>query len=336
MIIFYGICGEGLGHTGRSIAIINELKKQHEVIVFTFGQAFEYLKKEKLDNLNEIPGLALVAKENKADLKQTLKNCWKFKKQIPTVVDLIAASFPKPDLCITDFEPIVPRIAIAHNILCISIDNQHKLTLSSKGLPLVLKLYSSIAKRFINWFIPETDFNIITTFHKCEKCTNLVNIIVRKELTEIVPYPQPFVLVYFKDYLETKILDTLKQIPEENFIIYGSSKTENYENLIFKKPSNTEFAQDLANCKKVICTAGNQLIGEAKYFRKPVFVIPVDHQTEQFLNAWYVKKELIGTYSKIKSLSPQKIKMFLETEYYLPPVPNGLDEVMNMLKPYLD
>ena len=91
----------------------------------------------------------------------------------------------------------------------------------------------------------------------------------------------------------------------------------------------------MANCKKLISTAGNQLIGESIYFSKPIFVIPQPNQTEQFLNAWYVKNELIGSYSKLKRLTASKIRKFLETEYYIPPVCNGLDQVMNMLEPFL-
>ena len=197
-----------------------------------------------------------------------------------------------------------------------------------------MKLYSFVAGKFINWFIPDTVLNIITTFHECDNCTNLVNPVIRQELINITPYPQPFILVYIKECLENTILPILKDIPEENFIIYGSTRTTNDQNLIFKEISPA-FAQDLANCQKVICTAGNQLIGEAKYFSKPVFTIPLPNQTEQAVNAFYVKNDSIGTSCNIKCLSTEKIRKFIETAYHIDTVPNGLDQIMELLNPYL-
>ena len=333
MLIYYGVCGEGLGHIGRSIAIINELiNLGHEVHIFTFGQAFDYLK--GAEDVYKVPGLQLAFINNKADIKGTLKNYLKFRRKISSAIKEIVNNHPRPDLCITDFEPIIPRVAIAHDIFCISIDNQHKFTLSPKGLPLRLKVYSYLAGKFINWFIPET-YNIITTFHECENCTNLVDVIVRKEIAEIIPHKESFILVYLKDCLENKILDVLKEISEETFVVYGSTKVSCEGNLIFKGTSNEGFARDLANCKRVICTAGNQLIGEAKFFRKPVFAIPLANQTEQMINAWYVEREGLGTYCDIRDLTSVKVREFMKTEYNIPLVLNGLEQVMEFLDSYL-
>ena len=349
MRIFYGVCGEGLGHTGRSIAVINELKKLgHEVHIFTFGDAWNYL--QGTENLHYVLGLQLVTKNNKVDITGTIKNAYIFKQQIPGIVNQVvkatgdgftAPRYPTPDLCITDFEPIVPRVAQKLNVPCISIDNQHKFILFPKGLPIKLKLYSFLAGKFIKWFIPNTTQNIITTFHECENCTNLVNIVIRKEIAESKPdnwfhYLSPFVLVYIKEYLEDTIIPVLLQLPEYHFYVYGSTRTENIANLFFKKPSNKEFAQDLTNCESVICTAGNQLIGEAKYFKKPVFAIPLPNQTEQAVNAYYVQTEHMGTSCKINRLTPEKIRTFLRTAYQIKSVPNGLDQIMELLNPYLN
>ena len=340
MRIFYGICGEGLGHTGRSIAVINELRKHHEVHIFTFGDAYKYLSSE--DNVHQIPGLTLATNDNTVDIKNTIKNFLKLKEQIPhTLIELFYKFYDcRPDLCITDFEPLIPRLAEKYNVPCVSIDNQHKFVLFPKGLPIKLKLYSFLAGKFIKWFIPHTAQNIITTFHECENCTNLVNIVIRKELTNIQPDPwwhyfAPFTLVYLKECLEDTILPILNQLPEYHFVVYGSTRSENDKNLTFKKISNTEFAQDLANCERIICTAGNQLIGEAKYFSKPVFAIPLPNQTEQTVNAYYVKNESLGTYCKINRLTSEKIRKFLQTPYKIDPVSNGLDQIMELLKSYL-
>lgn len=46
------------------------------------------------------------------------------------------------------------------------------------------------------------------------------------------------------------------------------------DNLEFRPPGNAEFIRDLAACRAVLSTAGNQLIGEAIHFRKPVLALP--------------------------------------------------------------
>jgi uncharacterized protein (TIGR00661 family) len=43
--ILYGIAGEGMGHATRSLPIIEELSKKHNVVVATSSRAFEYIKK---------------------------------------------------------------------------------------------------------------------------------------------------------------------------------------------------------------------------------------------------------------------------------------------------
>ena len=60
MNIAYGICGDGRGHFGRSYALIEKLRsREHEVDVFTFGDAYEMFQKIGYPEgkLHEIQGL---------------------------------------------------------------------------------------------------------------------------------------------------------------------------------------------------------------------------------------------------------------------------------------
>src|SRR5262252_4507631 len=46
MKIFYGICGDGMGHAGRSIALIERLTSVgHRVFIFSFGDGARLLEK---------------------------------------------------------------------------------------------------------------------------------------------------------------------------------------------------------------------------------------------------------------------------------------------------
>ena len=43
--ILYGLAGDGLGHAFRSKAVIDELKKKHEIIIISSQNAYHFLKK---------------------------------------------------------------------------------------------------------------------------------------------------------------------------------------------------------------------------------------------------------------------------------------------------
>jgi UDP:flavonoid glycosyltransferase YjiC (YdhE family) len=66
-----------------------------------------------------------------------------------------------------------------------------------------------------------------------------------------------------------------------------------------KPTCNDEFIADLASCKAVISSRGQQLIGEARYFGKPPLVVRMPKQHEQEINARYTKKEGLGDYCSI-------------------------------------
>jgi UDP:flavonoid glycosyltransferase YjiC (YdhE family) len=55
--IFYGICGEGMGHAGRSMALIERLVAMgHRVTIFTFADALQLLARSG-SHAHELDGL---------------------------------------------------------------------------------------------------------------------------------------------------------------------------------------------------------------------------------------------------------------------------------------
>ena len=337
MKIFYGICGEGLGHTGRSLAVIKELSKNHTVDIFTYGQAYEYIKNEGFSRIHLIPGWKMVQAENTINVTKTLYNFAKLMAKSKRTVMEIIKEEEKPQLFITDFEPIIPRVAKRLGIPCVSIDNQHKFLLPSKGMPFVLRAYSRCAGAFIRKYIPAVDHAIITTFHECipQEHFDSVGVIVRDDILRLLPSNRGHVLVYLKELMEEKVLSILQSI-DRKFLVYGCRRMESpSSNIILKPVTNEEFSQDLASCDRIIATAGNQLAGEAKYLLKPMLVIPVKNQTEQMVNAWYLKKEGYGDYCKIGKLTREKVESFLQAFFMFPKPVNGLSQVMQVLERFL-
>jgi uncharacterized protein (TIGR00661 family) len=121
-------------------------------------------------------------------------------------------------------------------------------------------------------------------------------------------------LVYFNQgrwQINDRILGTLRQAgcPVR---IYGGYKEIGREgNLTFLPLSNLPFLEDLASCRGVISTAGNQLMGEAIFLGKPVLVMP-ERCVEQRLNAAAVKRLGIGMRTSPRRFTPDALRTFLD------------------------
>jgi UDP:flavonoid glycosyltransferase YjiC (YdhE family) len=81
----------------------------------------------------------------------------------------------------------------------------------------------------------------------------------------------------------------------------------------------------------VVCTGGQQLIGEARYFGKPLLVIPIPNQHEQEINARYAQREGIGDYCPIGRLSPERIERAINRRVAPPRRANGVDQVLDLM-----
>src|SRR5262249_31113023 len=83
--------------------------------------------------------------------------------------------------------------------------------------------------------------------------------------------------------------------------------------LEFRPPSERGFLDDLAHCRAVVGTAGNQLVGEALHFGKPMLVMPED-SVEQHVNATAVERCGIGVRADHRRLTPESVRTFLAAE----------------------
>jgi uncharacterized protein (TIGR00661 family) len=102
-------------------------------------------------------------------------------------------------------------------------------------------------------------------------------------------------------------------------------------NIKYKQTSYEGFAADLASARCVVCSAGQQLIGESRYFGKRLLVVPMPNQHEQEINARYVRREGIGDFSSISDLSGGRIGEALRRPAPARDNANGVDQIINLL-----
>lgn len=317
MNILYGVPGEGMGHATRSSVVIRHLLKQHNVIAVSSARAFTFLNDLFPGKVYEIKGFHFAYKNAvvstfgtfKLNAKAAPKNlAYNLKRY-----NEIEKKF-KPDLVITDFESSAYYYAKYRNIPVISIDNmqimnRRKLAIT---IPKEEKNNYSLAKNIVKVKVPSCNHYLITSFFAAEiekKNTSIVPPIIRDEIIQVSTSIKNHILVYQSSSAQNTMVDVLKQLPNEHFIVYGFNKDEELGNITFKKFSQTGFINDLASCKAVISNGGFSLISEAVYLHKPVYSFPVKNQFEQFMNAAYI--EQLGYGRHFESIQIDSLKSFL-------------------------
>jgi len=309
MKILYGVCGEGQGHSSRARVVLNHLvKKGHKVKVLAYGKAYDVLK-DDFDCMKTF-GLHIFFKNGQIDKgKMFWKNIFGFSKNLFLIQPLLFLMMRfKPDVCVSDMEPLVPVMSFNHKVPLISFDNQHIFTNVSLDIPSEFITDFYLAKIYIDRVVAKADSFIITAFSSGKLLkgnTYLVPPVVREEVLKIKPKSGKKILVYISGGDRSKII-TLKNIKEE-FVVYGFNQNYKENNLEFK--TSEHFMKDLTNCKAIIATSGFSLISEALYLKKPYLAVPLTGQFEQYLNAFFIEKEGYGLYCE--ELTKENVTDFL-------------------------
>jgi uncharacterized protein (TIGR00661 family) len=248
-----------------------------------------------------------------------------------------------PDLFVSDFEPSIARAARACGGRLMSVDNQHRFVhCPLHDLPAPLRFYARIAAWATRLMVPYPDHTVISTFHEPYTCASspritLTSGILRRLVEQTAVGNRGFLLVYVRPSVREQVLRALADV-DRDVRVYGASESPQRASLErtgrFRFCAlSTEFIQDLADCDRLVATAGNQLICEARFFRKPMLAIPEPGQYEQHINAWYVQRFGLGRQCYAGQLTAETIRAFLgETRTELPRVENGVRHVVEVIR----
>ena len=319
--IVYALSGQGRGHTSRSLATSDALRKRgHEVLFCCGGTAREILEAQG-ETVLHVPVLRHVMKDNVLLPAQTVFTNWRAIRRTPQIVERLSDAFAdfRPDLLITDFEGYSRRAAERVGLPVLSFNHQQVITETRYALPLRSRWHALVAKTIIKLIAPKNpEHLLLSSFFfpplKNPSKTTLVPPIIRPAVQALRPEPGEHVLVYYNqaegsDYL----LDYLRQI-EARFVVYNfptPPHPEAYPNVVFKKPSLEGFLGDLARSRAIMCTAGFTLMSEALYLGKPLLVIPNRGIFEQTLNALFLEREHLGKAVIGRRLTREDLTVFL-------------------------
>ncbi len=189
MRILYGVSGEGYGHSSRALVLGKYLEKRgHEVVILTYGKAYKVLKRKF--KTFKVRGLHFKTKKGVLDKYKTLKynlknfprNLWKWKKFQKLLIEF------RPELCISDMEPIIPILAFWNKIPLISFDNQHRLTNFEFEVPDKYKQSFILARRVVNVIVKRAKYFVVTSFVNMKKIkgnTIIVPPIIREDVRKL-------------------------------------------------------------------------------------------------------------------------------------------------------
>lgn len=314
-VIFYCICGEGMGHAIRSSVIIDRIKDKYDVYVFSSDRAYKYLN-EKFDNVYKIGGFNTVYINNKVNNTKTLINA--LKRNPLNIKEGYEELYKKarklsPDVIVTDFEIYATMVSKLLSIPLISLDNIHMITQTAIDYPPKHQGEMLKAKGVIKSYVIKPKIHILTSFFypkiKPKKRAVLYPPVIREDILKLEPTIEDHIIVYQTSKESVKLVEQLKSL-NEKFIVYGFNKDEVDKNLTYKLFNENEFYNDLASAKAVICNGGFTFISEAISLKKPIYSVPAIGNFEQTLNGFYVQKLGYGEYHE--EMSPKKVEKFLK------------------------
>lgn len=315
-VVFYCVCGEGMGHAIRTGVIVDRIKEKYDVYIFSSDRAYEYLN-SKFDHVYEIGGFNTVYINNKVNNLQTLSNALK---RNPTNIKVGYEKLYKkarklsPDIIVTDFEIYATMVSKLLQIPLISLDNIHMITQTKIDYPKHKQVEMLKAKGVIKTYVVKPKVHILTSFFypkvRPKKNAIIYPPIIREDILKLEPTIENHIVVYQTSKESGELVNRLKSLENENFIVYGFNKEETAGNLTYKLFNEDEFYQDLASCKAVVCNGGFTFISEAISLKKPIYSVPAMGNFEQTLNGFYVQKLGYGEYHE--NMSVKKLANFLK------------------------
>ena len=320
MRIAYGVHGYGRGHASRALAVLPELKRKHDLLILAGGDGYELLRADYA--VQRIPTLRYYyGNGNKCSLyTSTIRN-------IPCLLDIewcgpglgsvceTLAEFA-PDVVISDAEFWTHRAAKRLGIPRISFDHFGIMAFCKHTTPALDRPRMFMDSWGYLKMIGRPERVIISSFYTADAKrpgVSVVGPVLRSEVLRTTPVAGEHILVYLnqgRNQFTPQMERTLKAL-NRPVKIYGPVPRKRHDNLTFCPLSNLPFVEDLASCHALISTAGNQLIGEAIYFGKPVLVIPED-TVEQRLNAAAVVRLGIGISVGLELISAEGVRAFLK------------------------
>lgn len=337
-VVVYGVCGEGFGHSVRAKSLIEKLEKTAVVHVLTSHHGYQFFEKLKYPLLYKIGGILFSKRGPTIDWPVSASRCAQFIIRGKDHLARVKGIWEKirPDFALSDFEPLVPRIAMGKGVPILAIDNQAKLSKCQLlGLPVGLKLYQSLVAPLVDWLVPSRVPRVVSCFHPefcrpAKPVRAIIGPMLRNSITRLKPTDGGFALVYHKKEVGSDLLMIARILGMRTIVFGGLERSRDYPEFEFH-PHGDGFEESLAACGILIGPAGNQLLGEARFLGKKTVCVPVRGQHEQAINAFYMEKSGLGIALRNVSCLKSRLAEFLKSPGPSPKSSDGVQSVSDMV-----
>lgn len=336
------VCGEGLGHTSRCIALARELVfAGHEVYFGAYGYSQELIERKGY-NVSTIPSeITLVGEAGALDLKASIVETVKKGRFLGIISIKRLIKKTRPDVVISDsyFTGILGSKAM--QVPCYIIMNQSNMEEFFKNKGVSSRLLGELVKKFYSGVFKITDGIIIPDYPMpytiCRK-----NISFNGKLLRKVFYSGPVVGKVYKEVVSAhvqhphvlstvggfgyreplllKVIEAAEMSPDIYYTLLAGPSVD--PGKFTGLPSNVNILQFISDqfpyikgSEVVIAPGGHSTLMETLSFGIPVLSFPDRDHTEQQNNASVIAENGLG-YCLDYFSSPDEILLYIKEIVY--------------------
>ena len=305
MRIVYGTFAQGHGHFSKAAVLVPLLEARgHDVCVISSG-CDQPPNGYRFRRHRHFPGMSYVFADGRTDFRRTFL---KWLREAPDVLRSlwrlrsIVREF-RPDLVISDFEPLTASPLLQPRCEVISISRQVALLDPQIPLPESQQFSRKLARSTFRLFSAGADR--LFGYHYSPASYRCVPPVIRKELRSQTPIHGEHLFVYnHYDTGESGAPQRLVDWSKRNRIpvrAYGFPDVPRgrRESVLFQPPGRATMLDDMRTARTVFTSAGLTTPLEAFLLNKPVVIVPLPNQWEQQVNAFHLEQAGLATTSDV-------------------------------------
>ncbi|MBU0799499.1 MAG: hypothetical protein KKA05_00705 [Alphaproteobacteria bacterium] len=312
--ILWGVCGIGHGHIFRQLPLVEHFAKSSDIVIFGYGESYDFYKKHFANQpqvtVERVAVPFYVGSKDGLDFEATAQR--PENKQDYAVINGMAMAqaekrLGRPDLVVSDYEPISAQYAYAHNAPLVTLDQQSKYLCGDFPAPLKGQTFIDEVMR-LRLFFPKADQRLACSFFQVAKRPDAAEDVeicapvLGDKIKSLQRHPEKdgkSILIYVssqqafgQSYEEISTL--CAHFPDVRFSLFGKNiPPQSASNLKIYEHGSSNFHEVLASCNGIISTAGHTLLSEAMYLGIPVYAIPLPLY-EQEMNAHVIHENGFG------------------------------------------